>query len=296
MEYNLSNIPEGQVLLILKSLRPKQWIKNLVVFAGLIFSRNVFNGPMQLKVLLTFITFCGIVSAGYLINDIIDRESDKLHPKKKYRPIASGSLKPQFAVLWAVLLIILSLALSLVVDYSLPLFLLAYLALQLAYSGFLKHLVIIDVLAIASGFVIRAAAGATVIQVAISPWLIVCTLLLALFLSLAKRRAELVSLDDMASAHRRNLEHYSMDLVDQMIGVTASATIVSYSLYSFTAYGTSQMMLTIPFVLYGIFRYLYLIHGKSRGGSPEQVLLTDRPLLINTFLWAMVAIVILQFI
>ena len=284
------------MLLILQSLRPKQWIKNLVVFAGLIFSRNVFNGPMQIKLWLTFVSFCGIVSAGYLINDIIDRESDRLHPKKKFRPIASGSLKPKVAVLFAVVLVAFSFALSFAVDNSLPLFLLSYFVLQMLYTWFLKHFVIIDVLAIASGFVIRAAAGAAVIHVAISPWLIVCTLFLALCLGLAKRRAELVSLEDMAAAHRRNLEHYSMELVDQMISVTASATIVSYSLYSFTAYDSTRMMLTIPFVLYGIFRYMYLMHGKSRGGSPELVMLTDWPLLINIFLWAAGAIVILRFI
>lgn len=286
---------EVQVLPLIKSLRPKQWIKNLIVFAGLIFSRNVFDGSMQIKVWLTFITFCGIVSAVYLINDTVDRESDRLHPEKKFRAIASGELKPKVAVFSAIALVILSISLSLAVNLTLPLFLLAYLALQIAYTLFLKHFVIIDVLVIASGFVIRAAVGAAVINVAISPWLIVCTLLLALFLSLAKRRAELVSLEDEAAAHRRNLAHYSTELVDQMIVITASATIVSYSLYSFTAYDTTKMMWTIPFVLYGIFRYLYLINSKSSGGSPEIALLTDRPLLINTFLWAATAVIILQY-
>lgn len=281
---------------ILISLRPKQWIKNFVVFAGIIFSRNILNTSMQLKVWLTFITFCGVAGAGYLINDVLDRKQDRFHPVKKMRPIASNSLKPKIAVLSAIAILALSFAVSLLADYYLSLFLLSYLSLQLLYTGVLKHWVIIDVLAIATGFVIRAAAGAAVIHVAISPWLIVCTLLLALFLGLAKRRAEIVSLEADAAAHRSNLANYNIGLVDQMTGVTASATIVSYSLYSFTAFDSTKMMLTIPFVLYGIFRYLFLIHSQSRGGSPEQVLLTDRPLLINTVLWVVTAVVMLRFV
>lgn len=282
---------------IITSLRPKQWTKNLVVFAGLIFSRNIFNWPMQGKVWATFIAFCAVVGAGYILNDILDRENDRVHPIKKSRPIASGSLGIGRALLVAAILVIVSIAAGYFVDTYLPLFLAAYLVLQVTYALVLKHLVIIDVLAISAGFVLRATAGAVVIHVSISAWLLICTMLLALFLALAKRRAELVLLEDEASSHRRNLEHYSIALVDQMTGVTASATLVSYALYTFTAFDQSRgMMMTIPFVLYGIFRYLYLVHKHLKGGSPEQILLTDKPLLIDILLWVASAAAILHWL
>lgn len=281
---------------ILASLRPKQWTKNLVVFAGLIFSRNVTNWTMLLETWATFFAFCAVVGSGYLINDILDREKDRVHPVKKDRPIASGRLSVTRAWTVAVVLIAVTLAASFFVSPWLPLFLAGYLVLQLLYALLLKHLVIVDVLVISAGFVLRAVAGAVVIGVSISPWLVVCAMLLALFLALAKRRAELVLLEDDAASHRRNLEHYSIALVDQMTGVTASATLVSYALYTFTAFEQSKgMMLTIPFVLYGIFRYLYLVHKHLRGGSPEQVLLTDMPLLIDIVLWAGTAAAVLHY-
>lgn len=278
---------------ILKSLRPRQWTKNLVVFAGLIFSRNALDWSMQWKVWAAFAAFCAVVGAGYLLNDIIDRKQDRIHPIKKSRPIASGQLGAGAAGIAAVALVLGALAGSLGVDYNLTLFLLAYLALQLSYTIVVKHLVIVDVMFISTGFVLRAVAGAAVIHVAISPWLVVCTMLLALFLALAKRRAELVLLEAEAANHRRNLEHYSVGLVDQMTVVTASSTLVSYAIYSFTAFEQKWMMLTVPFVLYGIFRYLYLMHQHLRGESPEKVLLTDTPLLVNILLWAATAEAIL---
>ncbi|MFA5800984.1 MAG: decaprenyl-phosphate phosphoribosyltransferase [Thermoleophilia bacterium] len=282
---------------IITSLRPRQWTKNLVVFAGLIFSRNIFNLSMQGKVWATFIAFCAVVGAGYILNDILDREKDRIHPIKKSRPIASGSLEIGRAGMVAAILVIVAMAAGYFVDPYLPLFLAAYLVLQVAYALVLKHLVIIDVLVISLGFVLRATAGAVVIHVSISAWLLICTMLLALFLALAKRRAELVLLEDEASSHRRNLEHYSIALVDQMTGVTASATLVSYALYTFTAFDQSRgMMMTIPFVLYGIFRYLYLVHKHLKGGSPEQILLTDKPLLIDILLWVASAAAILQWL
>jgi 4-hydroxybenzoate polyprenyltransferase len=282
---------------IFTSLRPKQWIKNLVVFAGLIFSRNLLNWQMQGKVWVTLFSFCAVVGAGYLLNDILDRNSDRIHPIKKDRPIASGKLSVGTAATVAVILVLAALAVGYLVDPWLPAFLAAYLVLQFSYALVLKHIVIVDVLAISAGFVIRAVAGTVVIHVTISAWLIICTMLLALFLALAKRRAELVLLEDEAGNHRRNLEHYSIDLIDQMTGVTASATLVSYSLYTFTAFEQSRgMMFTIPFVLYGIFRYLYLVHKHLRGGSPEQVLLTDKPLLISVLLWVTTAAVVLHWI
>lgn len=276
------------------SLRPRQWPKNLVVFAGLIFSGNVSNWSMQLTVWAAFAGFCAVVGAGYLLNDIRDREQDRVHPKKSSRPVASGELSSGTAATVAAVLVTVSLLGGYLVEPLLALYLAAYLILQLCYTLLLKQLVIIDVLVISAGFVLRAMAGAAVIHVEISPWLVVCAMLLALFLALSKRRAELVLMEDDASVHRSNLKQYSIELVDQMTVVTAAATIVSYALYSFTAFESSDMMLTIPFVLYGIFRYLYLVHRHLRGGSPEQVLLTDVPLLIDVILWVATAATVLQ--
>lgn len=280
--------------MILISLRPRQWTKNLVVFAGIIFSGNIFNWPMQFKVWLTFIAFCAVVGAGYLVNDVIDRDKDRVHPVKRTRPIASGRLGAGTALAVALFLVAVFIGGGLLVDPLLSAYLAAYLVLQLAYSLALKRLVIVDVLAISAGFVIRAVAGAAVIHVIISPWLVVCAMLLALFLALAKRRAELVMMEEEAAYHRSNLEQYSIELVDQMTVVTAAATVVSYALYSFTAFDSSAMMITIPFVLYGIFRYLYLVHRHLRGGSPEQVLISDIPMLVDVVLWVVTAVAVLR--
>lgn len=274
---------------IVLSLRPRQWVKNLVVFAALIFSGNAFDWQMQAKAWAAFAAFCAVVSSGYLLNDILDREQDQVHPQKRRRPIASGELGAGAAAVTAAALSLGALAGSLAIDYYLTLSLLAYIALQLTYTLLVKHQVILDVMFIAAGFVIRAVAGAAAIRVEISPWLIVCAMLLALFLALAKRRAELVLLEGEAASHRRNLVHYSIDLVDQMTAITASATVVSYAIYSFNVHETGWMMVTVPFVLYGVFRYLYLVNQHLKGGAPEQVLFTDRPLLINIVLWAATA-------
>lgn len=274
---------------LLTSLRPRQWVKNLVIFAGLIFSGNALDWGMEAKVWAAFATFCAVVGSGYLLNDILDREQDRVHPEKSRRPIASGQLGTGTAAVAAILLTTAALAGSLAVDFYLTLSLLAYMGLQLTYTLVAKHLVILDIMFIAAGFVLRAVAGAIVIRVQISPWLIVCTMLLALFLALAKRRAELVLLEGKAASHRRNLAHYSIDLVDQMTVITAAATVVSYAIYSISLPESSMMMATIPFVLYGVFRYLYLVHRHMKGGSPEKVLFTDMPLLVNIILWAAVA-------
>ncbi len=282
------------IKMIFQSLRPRQWTKNLVVFAGIIFSGNIFNWSMQCKVWLTFVAFCAVVGAGYLVNDVIDREQDRVHPVKRTRPIASGRLGAGTALAVSLLLVTVFIGGGLLVDPLLSAYLAAYLVLQFAYSLVLKKLVIVDVLVISAGFVVRAVAGAAVIHVIISPWLVVCAMLLALFLALAKRRAELVMMEEEAAYHRSNLEQYSIELVDQMTVVTAAATVVSYALYSFTAFDSSAMMLTIPFVLYGIFRYLYLVHQHLRGGFPEQVLITDIPMLVDVVLWVVTAVAVLR--
>ncbi len=284
----------GAMAGIVASMRPKQWIKNLIVFAGLIFSRHTFDWPLQLEVWVAFLCFCSVSSAGYIINDVIDRDSDQSHPVKCTRPIASGRLGTTAAGVTSIVLVLAAMLLALAAEPLLSLFLLGYLALQLFYSLALKHQVIIDVLAVSGGFVIRAMAGAAVISVVISPWLIVCTMLLALFLGLAKRHAELILLEEGAANHRRNLELYNKEMVQQMMVVTASATLVSYSLYSFTA-SSKWMMLTIPFVLYGIFRYMFLAERNLKSGAPEQALLTDMPLLINVALWVITAEAVLHF-
>jgi 4-hydroxybenzoate polyprenyltransferase len=281
---------------LLVSLRPHQWTKNLIVLAALAFSKHLFDGDAVLRAGAAFAVFCALSGAVYLVNDLADVERDRLHPLKRARPIASGALGVPLARAAAACL----LALGLLAAWALgPGFFLcagAYLALNLAYSFGLKDVVILDVLAIAIGFVLRAVAGAVAIQVAFSDWLLVCTILLALFLALAKRRHELVTLDD-AAAHRRILAEYSPYLLDQMIAVVTASCLTAYAFYTLAPetvakYRTDRLALTIPFVIYGIFRYLYLVHRKEQGGSPGDALLTDRPLLATVALWAAAVVLI----
>jgi 4-hydroxybenzoate polyprenyltransferase len=244
---------------LLIAIRPWQWTKNLIVFAGLLFGMRLFDAAAVLHAVAAFGIFCGLSSSVYLVNDIVDREGDRRHPLKANRPIASGAL--------------------------------AYLALQALYSGPLKHIIIIDVLALAGGFVVRAVAGAVAVNVGFSHWLLVCTTLLALFLGLAKRRHEIVLLADTAASHRPILGEYSAYLLDQMIAVVTASTLVAYVFYTVSPetqqkFGTEWLGLTIPFPLYGIFRYLYLVHRREGGGSPADLLMTDRPLLACVALWA----------
>jgi 4-hydroxybenzoate polyprenyltransferase len=281
---------------LVEAMRPKQWTKNAVVFAALVFDGRLFEADKFAVVALAAFLFCLTSSAVYLFNDLLDAEADRHHPLKQKRPIASGRLSPGLAKLAiaAIALVVLPVAALIT-----PLFagiLLIYAVLMLAYTFVLKHWVIIDVFVIAGGFVLRAAAGAVVIDVPISPWLYVCTVLLSLFIGFAKRRHELVLLDDNAAAHRKILDDYSPKLLDDLIAVVSAATIMAYSLYTFSAPNLPDnhaMMLTIPFVIYGIFRYLFLVHQKNRGGAPEQVLLDDVPLLLSIVLWGITATLIL---
>lgn len=287
-------------------MRPGQWVKNLILFAGIIFSENIQNSGMFVKVLIAFIFFCFLSSAGYIINDVVDRKRDSQHPYKANRPIASGRLKVSSAIWLTLLLSIISLLGSYFLSLNFFAVALAYLLLSMAYSIFLKHIVIIDVMVIALGFVLRAVAGAVVIGADISSWLIVCTILLALFLGFGKRRYELVFLEAEAIGfaekraldHRKILTEYSLIFLDQMIAVVTASTVVAYAFYTLSPeisqkLGTRYMALTIPFVLYGIFRYLYLIYQKEQGGSPAKTLLTDKPILIDIFLWLIAVILIL---
>jgi 4-hydroxybenzoate polyprenyltransferase len=281
---------------LLKSMRPRQWTKNIFVFAALVFDRQLFNPGSLGRTFLAFIVFCLISSSVYLINDIFDLKADQQHPIKKERPIASGRLPISTALVSAVILSILALAIALVLSRELALIALVYLLVNLAYSKWLKHVVLLDVLVIAFGFVLRVAAGVSVIHVQrFSPWLYVCMTLLALFLGFGKRRAEMAYNN---SNTRKVLGGYSIALIDQLLTVVSATTIIAYSLYTFSAPnlpGSYWMMLTIPFVLYGIFRYLYLIQIKNAGGEPEELLLTDRPLQATVLLWGLACVAIFYF-
>lgn len=283
---------------LLVTVRPEQWTKNLVVFAALIFDRKLFDPGPAADACMAFLIFCALSGMVYTFNDVIDREADRLHPLKRQRPVASGALAPAAALAMGMGLGVGALAAAFWLRPAFGLTATAYVLLLVLYSGPLKHIVIIDVLTIAIGFVLRAVGGAVAIAVPISAWLLVCTVLLALFLALSKRRHELVLLADEATEHRRSLGEYSPYLLDQMIGVVTASTLIAYSLYTMSPqtiekFGTDRLGLTIPFPLYGIFRYLYLVHRKEGGGSPAELLLTDRPLLACVALWAATVVVII---
>jgi 4-hydroxybenzoate polyprenyltransferase len=288
----------SSVLNLLITLRPGQWTKNLLVFAGVLFGRRLFEPPAVAAAVAAFIIFCALSGVVYLVNDISDRTSDRLHPLKATRPIASGALPVRTAAAFAALIAAGALAASVAISWRFAGVAVGYLALQSLYSGPLKHLIIIDVLTIAVGFVLRAVAGAVAVNVEISHWLLVCTILLALFIALAKRRHEMVLLAQSATNHRRILGEYSPYLLDQMIVIVAASTLIAYIFYTVSPetqekFGTPWLGLTIPFPLYGIFRYLYLVHRREGGGSPADLLLTDRPLLACVALWALAVTLII---
>lgn len=286
------------MVLLVRSLRPQQWTKNLFVFAGLLFSGHLLDRAAWPPAVAAFLIFCGLSGAVYLVNDVFDRATDAQHPVKRHRPIASGALSPRLALGTAIVLTGVCLAGAVSVNTGLAMASTAYVVLLAAYSATLKHFVIIDVLTLAAGFVLRAVAGALAIEVPISHWLLVCTTLLALFIGLSKRRHELTLLNGGAAGHRPILQEYSPYLLDQMISVVTAATLVAYSVYTFSSetaerLGSERLGLTIPFVLYGIFRYLYLVHQRNEGGSPSELLLTDRPLLVCVALWVASVILVL---
>jgi len=283
---------------LILTMRPRQWIKNVVLFAALVFDRqlSINNLPAVLRTTTGFIVFCLLSGAVYIINDLADLEADRRHPEKRLRPLASGQLPVSIARNAALLLIVLLTPASYLLSPGFALVALAYLFTNLAYSRWIKHMPLLDVLTIALGFVLRVGAGVTLIQVArFSPWLYVVTTLGALYIGFGKRRAELALLADGANAHRRVLDGYTIPLLDQFITIVSGTTIIAYSLYTFSAPNLPDnhiMMLTIPFVLYGVFRYLYLIQVKHGGGAPEEVLLSDRPLQATILLWGMAVLLI----
>jgi 4-hydroxybenzoate polyprenyltransferase len=284
---------------LLRTLRPRQWIKNGFVFMALLFDEKLFVWSLLLRTTLAFMLFCVISSTVYIINDLADLEKDRQHPKKRRRALPSGQLKPWFAILSAVGILSVCLPLSFWLDRYFGLIILSYFLLNLAYSFALKHAVIIDVMVVASGFVLRVGAGVIVAEAErFSPWLYVCTIFFALFLSIGKRRHELTLLAEGANSHRKILDEYSVRLLDEMTHLVTTGTVISYSLYTFSAVNlppNHAMMLTIPFVIYGVFRYQYLIHVRGEGGAPEMLVYTDMPLLLDVVLWG-IAVVLIMYI
>lgn len=283
---------------LIVSVRPDQWTKNLIVFAALIFAAKLLDPAALALASAAFLIFCALSGAVYLMNDVSDRNADRLHPLKQFRPIASGALSPGVALAWAAGLSAAGLAAAFALQPMFGVTAAGYLALFVSYTRWLKHIVILDVMAIAIGFVLRALAGGVVIGVPVSDWLLVCTVLGALFLGLAKRRHEITMLGDEASGHRRILEEYDPYLLDQMIAVVAAATLVVYVIYCASPetaerFNTRLLVLTTPFPIYGIFRYLYLVHRKHGGGSPSDLLWRDRPLLSCVALWGLAVILII---
>lgn len=295
----MENILQAFVGLV-RTMRPRQWTKSLLfIFPAIVFDGQLFDIVPFLRVLLAFVLFSLISGTVYIINDLVDIESDRQHPKKRYRPLPSGQLPIPFARIAAVIIPIIALTISL---YSPPLtaILIAYLLMQIAYSFILKNVVIIDVLTIMVGFIMRVAAGVFVIDVQVfSPWLYACTGLLALFLAVGKRRQELVTLGDGAIKTRRSFEDYNLPLIDDMLRVVTTSTLITYILYTIevnTPVGDNLGLITVPFVMYGLFRYLYLIHVRGEGSAPDEVLLKDRPLQVDMLLFGLTYIMILYII
>lgn len=284
---------------LFKTMRPRQWSKNIFIFAALVFDKQLFIVDSFLHTLAGFALFCLISSCVYIFNDLADVEADRQHPEKKNRPIASGKLPVSAAWTAGILFVIVTLTVSYLLSPTFCFVVAAYFVLNLAYSLSLKHIPILDVLIISLGFVLRVGAGVTLIHVErFSPWLYIVMFLLSLFLGFGKRRAELALLAHGAGSHRKVLDGYTLPLLDQYIMIVSGTTIVAYSLYTFSAPNVPEnhsMMLTIPFMVYAIFRYLYLIEVEHAGGTPEEVLLSDRPFQISMLLWAVTVIVIFYF-
>src|SRR5579875_1526502 len=283
---------------ILEALRPSQWVKNGFVLAALIFAERLTNQHDVLDACLAALIFCGASSAVYLLNDVLDAEQDRLHPVKKARPVASGRVHPSTALFVAVLLATCALSASWALSHALFGVVILYAAMNVAYSAWLKHVLLLDVFVIAAGFVLRVMAGGIAINVPISSWLIICTTLLALFMALSKRRHELILLGEQCAQHRSSLGQYSRYFLDQLIAIVTASTVMSYALYTMSAdvrsrFPGKHLALTIPFVIFGIFRYLFLVHQREEGGNPTRMLLTDSVLLSVVLMWAASVVLII---
>lgn len=286
---------------IIEAMRPAQWTKNFFLFAALVFARKFFDWPSFLKVAEAFLLYCLLTGSLYLFNDFMDLKEDRAHPIKSRRPLASGAISPGLALIIFSVGSLVALLWALALNWAFFLITAVYFLLQVAYSLKLKHIVILDIFVLASGFVIRVAAGGLVINVPISSWLLICTSLLALFIGMSKRRHELVILEDKAVHHRPILKEYSPYLLDQMISVVTASTVIAYCLYTISPetvekFGTRNLIYSSIFVLYGIFRYLYLVHQKGSGGNPEEMVIKDKPLLIDIILWGFFIFLIIYFL
>ncbi len=286
----------SQFALLIKTMRPKQWTKNVFVWAALVADVKLFRVEPFLSTLAAFVLFCLISSAVYIINDLVDMPKDRLHPEKRTRPLASGALNPNIAIVAAIVIVVGCLPLALAVSWKLTAILYGYLLLMIAYTFWLKNVVIVDVMTIAAGFVLRVGAGVAVVNAErFSPWLYVCMVLLALFLGLGKRRQEIVLMNENGASTRRILAEYNLRFVDEMLSLVSASTVMAYATYTFSAPNlppNHSMMLTIPFVLYGILRYLYLIHVKGETDPPDVVVLKDRPLLVDVVLFGAVVFLV----
>ena len=287
----------------IRTMRPHQWIKNIFIFGALAFSEEHLwrNTSAILTVVAGFFIFCAAASSIYLLNDVVDVEKDRAHPRKRHRPIAAGIVPIPLAMIMAGVMLVVALVGAWLVDGDLDFMwiILTYLVVQgVLYSYFLKNIVILDIFTIAAGFVLRAISGALVLDIAITPWLLLCMGLLAIFLGLGKRRAELVLLTDGAVTHRKILQEYSIEMIDQMLSIVTAATIIAYTLFTFTSRTMPLepypvMMVTVPIVIYAIFRYLYIIHRHGGGGSPEELVLKDIPLAVSILTWGFTVLVLL---
>jgi 4-hydroxybenzoate polyprenyltransferase len=277
-------------------LRPRQWTKNLLVFAALIFSIKKSNMDMLLHSVAGFFLFCFVSSSVYILNDFVDREADRQHPEKRNRPMASGAINPYAALCLGALLLVFSLVSAYTFNPLFSLLLLFYFLMNVGYSFKFKHVVILDILTIASGFVLRAIGGGLMIGVPLTPWFLICTMLLSLFLAISKRRHELYLLESNKGSHRKVLDFYSMELLNQFNSIVTTMTIISYALFTFTSNHTVHLMWTLVFVFYGVFRYLYLIHMEGKGGKPEKVLFEDRHILVTVMLYAFSVVLILIYL
>jgi 4-hydroxybenzoate polyprenyltransferase len=285
-----------KIIGLIRSMRPKQWTKNLLLFAGIVFSHQLFEPQLLRLNVYGFLLFCIFSGSVYILNDIVDLEKDRIHPKKCKRPIASGLISRKEGIVF----LILSFSAAFLLAYRIrPMFAwigLIYFLLVTFYSFYLKHIVIIDVMTISIGFVLRAIAGTVLIGVAISPWLLLCTFLLSMFLALQKRKSEQMLMAEEKEKSRKTLDEYTPALLDDMLHMVTSSTVMAYSLYTFTGSHSMYMMVTIPFVIYGIFRYQYIVRTKGMGETPELVLLSDKPLIVNIALWVVSCVIILYFL
>jgi len=288
------------ILGLIKTMRPKQWLKNVFIFTALVFDVKLFNPLYLAQTIAGFVLLCLVSGAVYTINDLADVEQDRQHPRKRHRPLAAGQVGTYPAIVAAILIPFFALPLGFLLNPAFGGILTGYLLLQIAYSFWLKDVVIVDVILVAGGFVLRVAAGVPLVNATrFSPWLYVCMTLLALLIGFGKRRHELVLLKENANAHRQSLQEYNLPLLDHAISIVTASTLLAYALYTFSAPNLPQnhaMMLTIPFVLYGIFRYLYLIHVKGMGGAPEEIALSDRPLQVAVVLWGLSVVIAMYFL